>query len=243
MLLDHLLSRLNCSGIAALCAAAALCGATPSMAQTAPVAAASAAAPSERGKRDGDDVFRWILIHADKPKKPATPAAAATAAKDDKPAAVAKAKPAPRSTAKGDEAAAGVAKAQARAQQPTDAAPAPAAPAAAEPAPIETAKLSLPAEAVPVVFAAKAGPEVDNTLKVLERIEPRFPPNLLQTLRKGLVKVGFTVLPDGTVTAPSVMASSSTRLNSATLAAITQWRFAPVREPQTGVVDFVFDVD
>ena len=58
----------------------------------APAASASSAemTPAERAKRDGDKVFHWILIHADKPRKPVV------AAKEEKPMPVVRLKPAPR---------------------------------------------------------------------------------------------------------------------------------------------------
>lgn len=83
--------------------------------------------------------------------------------------------------------------------------------------------------------------ESDEILRPLIRTEPSFPPSVLRTLTKGQIRVGFTVLPDGSVAEASVVKTSDPRLRAAVLAAIAQWRFAPLRKAQNAVVDLVFD--
>jgi periplasmic protein TonB len=78
-------------------------------------------------------------------------------------------------------------------------------------------------------------------LTPVSQTEPKFPVNLVRTLRTGQVQVKFTVLPDGSVAEPAVISTSNPRLNPSALAAVAQWRFAPVRKPQRGVVDLGFN--
>ena len=193
--------------------------------------------PAERAKRDGDKVFHWILIHADKPRKPVV------VAKEEKPMPVVRLRPATRPAA--DEPAA-------------ERRPSPAQIAVAEPSPEKlpepevepapapvTAPVTTPSVAAePVAAPAVAVIEEDvaELLKPVSQVEPSFPVNLVRTLRIGQVKVMFTVLPDGSVAEPSVVGSSNARLNAAALAAVAQWRFAPVRKPQHGLVDLGFNI-
>ena len=163
----------------------------------APAASAAELTPAERARRDGDKVFHWILIHADKPRK-------AAPLKDDKTAT--------------------------RAKPPVRASALPEEPAASAPPP-----------AAATVAAPPAEEPATELLVPLAQPEPRFPANLLRTVRSGQVQVRFTVRPDGSVAEPVVVASSNPRLNPSTLAAVAQWRFAPVHKPQQGIVDLVFN--
>ena len=198
-------------------------------AQTSPQAAAPAASaavltPAERAQRDGDKVFHWILIHSDKPRKGA-------AVKDEKPVPVAaRVKPPVRVT---------------RAEAPASEASAPGenvaeakAAKAPEAVPESVTVAASAAAASPVAVVAEDPVE---TLTLLSRAEPRFPPSLLRTLSSGRVQVKFTVLPDGSVAGPEVVASSNSRLNSSALTAVAQWRFAPLHKPRQGIVDLGFD--
>jgi TonB family protein len=245
---------------AALCkfgmALAALWPSAFASAQTAaPGASAASAAsaaeltPAQRAKRDGDQVFHWILIHSDKPRKPA-------AAKDEKPAvAVTHVKPPARTAARADEPApaastATVTSSAASAASPRTAVAAPeATPATAIAAvPDATAasaavKLATATMTTPAAPAAAAAVEDDapESLKPVSQTEPKFPINLIRSLRAGQVQVKFTVLTDGSVTEPEVLSSSHPRLNPPALAAVAQWRFAPLRKPQRGVVELGFN--
>jgi TonB family protein len=66
---------------------------------------------------------------------------------------------------------------------------------------------------------------------------------VVQALRRGSVRVQFSVMPDGSVAAVDVVSSSSPRLNQAALAAVAQWRFQPVTHPQPAQVDLAFSID
>jgi TonB family protein len=228
------------------CAAAACSWfAAPAAAQSAAAASAPGAdiSPAERAQRDADKVFRWILIHSDKPRSKA-------AAKDEKPAAavapVARSKPAARpAPAKADEPAP-VAAAKAAPVAAASAPPPPRAEAAATPAPPATAAVrSTPTAAVEpaAVVTAPAEVIVEEALVPLSQVEPKLPSNVQRGSRNGEVQVRFTVLPDGSVAEPKVASSSNPRLNSAALAAVAQWRFAPLRKAQTGTVELVFNLE
>ena len=88
--------------------------------------------------------------------------------------------------------------------------------------------------------AVSAEDDASDNLVPVTQPEPKFPMNLVRTLRTGQVQVQFTVQPDGSVVEPTVVASSNPRLNPAALAAVAQWRFAPVRKPQQGIVELGF---
>ena len=225
-------------------------------AQTAtPGAAAAPAAeltPAERAKRDGDQVFHWILIHSDKPRKPA-------AAKDEKAAtAVTHAKPSARIAVHADDpapaasaatvassaASAASARRAAAAAEATSTATVGAIPEiAAAPDAVRLATAGMTAPVPSAAPAAAIGDDAPESLKALSQTEPKFPISLIRSLRTGQVQVKFTVLPDGSVAEPEVLSSSNPRLNPPALAAVAQWRFAPLRKPQHGVVDLGFNND
>jgi len=258
MLLDRL--RAPVPG-AALCkfgmALAALWPSAFADAQTAAPGASAAPAteltPAERAKRDGDQVFHWILIHSDKPRKPVAakdekpgvaathvkpPARTATRADEPAPAASAVAVATPAaSAAPAHTAAAAVAVDAPQAKPATADAAVPEATAASAAVKLATAGMTTPAAAAAAVIEDDA-PE---SLKPLSQTEPKFPINLIRGLRTGQVQVKFTVLPDGSVAEPEVLSSSNPRLNPSALAAVAQWRFAPLRKPQRGVVELGFN--
>jgi TonB family protein len=226
-------------------------------------------APSERAKREAENVFRWIMIHSDKPRKTRD-------GKDDKPAAPA---PAPVANAPKPAQAARVAKAGEGSAEGAVAAPAPAIRAAAAPAaqalPVsnvdhEAARMSnnaaalargngsavgnaaangggrtaMPDAAAPPALAAAPEPEPEQeSLVMVSQVEPQFPRAVMLDLRRGTVRVRFDVMPDGTVAAQTVVSSTNVRLNRAALAAVGQWKFQPVRETQEGIVELGFNLD
>ena len=227
------------------CVAFAACSPLlPAVAQT-PAPAASAASteltPAERTKRD-ENVFRWITIHADKPRKVVTPPV-----KEEKPPTVVRVKAPAPATATAP-AAAPVVASNAPAPKAEVAAPAPAATPSAAVAPAvaesDTQRASVSAPAAAIANAPAVAPEVDDAsdnLTLVTQVEPKFPISVVRSLRSGQVQVKFTVMPDGSVTDASVVNTTNTRLNSSALAAVAQWRFAPVRKPQQGVVELGFN--
>jgi TonB family protein len=214
---------------------------TPAPSTSAASSPASALTPEERAKREGDQVFRWILIHSDKPRKTAAP-------KDEKPApVVTRVKPPARATEPAAEASvtAAAAAAPPRPTPPPVTVPVlattPVVASIPAPEPLVVSKIDGPKATVPAPPAAAPEADVTEALRPLSQEEPKFPVNLVRTLRTGLVQVKFTVLPDGSVAEPAVVSTSNARLNPSALAAVAQWRFAPVRKPQHGVVDLGFN--
>lgn len=212
-------------------------------------------APSARAQRDAEKVFLRIRAHSDKPRRwgenkdgkdhkeaPARPAVA-----------VAPTRPAPMPVA--------AAAPPGPASVPVPAAAGPATSplailAAGEPAPTSPAAVPAPVlQAAPLVGdepapppSAPAAPQPDaepdeEALTLVEQVEPRFSSQLMQTLRKGTVQVRFEVRADGSVGQAEVVKSTSARLHGAALAAVAQWRFQPLRKPQTGLVDLSFNLD
>ena len=241
MFLDRQPARRVC---AALCLATigALAMASAA-AQQAPAAAVSGAelTPAERAQRDADKVFKWILIHADKPRKPNP---ARDEKREEKPLVAARPKPAARA-AEPAPAISGAVPApvatEATTAPVTAATPSAVVEAAVVPVFQVEARAVLPSAAPPA--ASVAAEAVDEILTPLFRAEPQFPANVLRTLRKGAVQLRFTVLPDGSVADAAVVTSTNARLNPSALAAIAQWRFAPLRKPQPGLVALGFDLD
>jgi TonB family protein len=90
---------------------------------------------------------------------------------------------------------------------------------------------------------APAAPLQSERLRPIAQPAPEFPPSLVQSLRRGSVRVQFNVMPDGTVAALDVVGSSNPRLNPAALAAVAQWRFQPVTRAQLAQVDLAFSID
>jgi len=244
----------------ALCIAFAVCFPwLPAAAQSAAPNAQAASSPgaemtpSERAKRDADSVFRWITIHADKPRKADKPPV-----KEEKPPTVVRLKApaaAPVATTATAPAAsvapvaapvvasnAPSAKPEAAALVPASAsAPSPASTPAASELVAQRASVAAPGAAVanaPPVAAEED--DAGDTLTLVTQVEPKFPITVVRSQRSGQVQVKFTVLPDGSVSEVGIVTTSNTRLNSSAIAAVSQWRFAPVRKPQQGVVELGF---
>lgn len=252
--------RMHCSGWAAVAAAAFIwlassaARAQPAPAVVPPPAPNGEMSAAERAKRDADKVFHWIMIHSDKPRKAkaeAKPEPKAEARREDKPVA------APAATAAGrpgrTEAAAPNAKGSE--QGKSDGAAATASVTAQPNLPVagpEAAKGSS-ADAAPKQVASippnKAAPPVDEgddediALVPVQQAEPDFPASVMRQLRKGLVQVRFDVQADGTVARAEVVKTTHRRLNDTAIAAVSQWRFQPVRKAQSAVVELGFNLD
>jgi protein TonB len=174
------------------------------------------------------------MIHSDKPRSKSG------VAKEESTTVAVKVKPVARAPAKDDDSASKPEAALAPVVASTPTPVAVVAPAAQPGATVAAATTVV--AAAPAVVPSPAVPAIE-TLTPLARAEPQFPQNLLRSLRKGQVQVQFTVLPDGSVDTPIVLASSSPRLNSSVLAAVTQWRFAPLTKAQSAVVEVGFDIE
>jgi TonB family protein len=207
-------------------AVAALLGtASPAWGQaSAPAPSASASSPSsasERASREGDKVFKWILMHSDKPRKTKAEAPKPPAARTEK----ASATPSipVQSTA---------AAAPAETTRPAEASNGSAVAALAPP----SARQEKPAEPQPEE-------DTEEPLVLKTQVDPEFPGALMRNLRRGTVQVKFTVQPDGTVGSTEVVKTTHSRLNTAATAAVKQWRFEPMRHAQLGIVELGFNLD
>lgn len=204
---------------------------------------------AERAQHEADKVFRWIMIHSDKPRKSsavaATPATV-VAPKDDKAIAAARPKPVTRLPAKAEEAASEPAGALAAAQPLTEAGIGLVARSGEATGAVVAPELARATAndgaALPVdVVGAAPNDAAGDVLRPISQAEPKFSANVLRGLPNGQVQVRFNVLPDGSVSDPAVVESSNRRLNSSVLAAVAQWKFAPIRETQIGIVNLVFN--
>jgi len=215
-------------------------------AQTVPPATGAGAgeSASERASREGDKVFQWIRMHADKPRKAAAaekaPVAAATPAAPVKVAA----KPAPKpADSSATETSQHASKAAPQQQQVAAAAAKP--PVSSEPPPSQAAAALTDASAPVASTAASPQVEIEEDLSLVPvaRAEPEFPGALMRQLRKGLVQVAFTVQPDGSVSEAHAVTSSHPRLAPSAIASVSQWKFKPVHHAQQAVVDLGFNLD
>jgi TonB family protein len=239
--------------------ALSLCGGMAAHAQApAPTPNPADPALAERAQREGDKVFKWILIHSDKPRrsadaKPAAPAPApATAAAAAPAKAVARAKDegivervtplSPAAATAGALAAATPANGAAGGGAAASAAGGAA--AAAAPAPADTTvALAAPTAAAVPMPVPEPEPEEDLPLMLVRQVEPEFPVSVLRRIQKGSVHVRFEVQPDGTVKQTEVLKTSNARLNQAAQEAVAQWRFMPLKHTQFGVVELAFNME
>ncbi|MGM9483239.1 energy transducer TonB [Roseateles sp. NT4] len=241
----------------------AIAGALMMLAQTASAQQEAPKAESlERAQKAADAVFHWIKLNADKGANRDKPAAAPAPAPAPAPVAR-KAAPAPTPVAAAPKPA--PAATPSAAPQPTATAvaaapePAPVAVAAApEPEPDRTpvvlaSAAPTPAPAAPLAAAARAAEpppkaqeeEIEEPLRLLAKVDPTLPRNMQQSssARDGYAQVQFTVGPDGKVQQASVIKASHSRLGTAAVEAVKQWRFAPIRKAREAAVEVAFKGD
>jgi TonB family protein len=236
----------------AILLAAPLLHAQQSSASAQPSSAAKQA--EAKAAEEGDKVFKWIIMHAEKPRKATEAKAAAVAAPAAPPAKHAAAPaPAPAARRAKDEgitervtplapaAGAAVAASPASAGAPVaTAAPAPA-PAASTPS---TALALAPKTSEPPPAPEPEPEEEDEPLVMVKSADPEMPRSLLTgQMTKGTVQVRFEVKPDGSVDDVEVVKSTQQKLNRSATTAVSQWRFKPIKHAQYGMVEMVFDPD
>lgn len=222
---------------------------------------------AERAERDANKVFHWIMMHSDKPRKakpeakaaaPSTAAgatanAAAAGGSTAAPAAATAAAPAKPARTEAAAAAPAVASGKPEAQPAGKSAPSsggdsakvlaaasPSAAAASAPTQLAAAVAS-PANAA--AAAAEEDDDDDVALVPTAQVAPDFPANIMRQLRKGSVQVRFDVQADGTVSKTEVVKTTHRRLNDVATAAVTQWRFQPLRKSQSAIVELGFNLD
>jgi TonB family protein len=204
-----------------------------------------------RAQKATDAVFHFIKLNAERGAS-RTPPQAATPAPAPAPApAPRRAAPAPAPVVAARSTPAPAAPAVATPAPVAEAAPAPAATAEAAPV-LLAAATPAPAPAAPMALAASAveppapepaveeEPEVP--LKLLHKVNPTMPRQMQQqTLRNGYAQVQFTVAPDGTVSKVQTIKASHSRLGTAAVDAIRQWRFAPIPAARDAAVEIAFN--
>lgn len=225
-------------------------------AQAASEPAANGDAALERAKRDADKVFKWIMIHSDKPRK-------AAAAADAKPVAAPAPRPAPKPKVEDSgivERVTPIAATAASARPPAPPtavaalAPKPAAAsAAAAPAQLSASDAALALATASAAAGRTASPPMptaeeledddDEPLVLVKQVEPEFSLPTMRKLLKGAVRVRFEVKPDGDVGETEVVKTTSSRLNEAAMRAVAQWKFQPVKRAQHGVVELAFNLE
>ncbi len=110
--------------------------------------------------------------------------------------------------------------AEAPAPEPVQPTPQPAQPVVAAPAPAPVA----PAPAPPPPAAAPA----PVTPTVISAVQPRYPPVALRRRIEGMVEVGFTIMPDGSVSNVRVLSSRpGSTFDREAINAMERWRFTP----------------
>lgn len=220
------LTRHACRGLTAVCSAAWLLHGAPAQAQT----PANADAALERSQKQSDNVYRWIKLHAEPPRKPEPGA-----------------KPRPRA----DATAQVPRRSDARMGQPEAATATEA--AATEGLTVQDTAQELAASAAPVAAASAAAPatppaaaavaaEVEKELRPLSQPQPEIPRELRNAIANGRVLLSFTVQPDGSVAQASVLNSTNRRLAKPALDAVSQWRFEPIRTARAVQVEIEFNL-
>jgi TonB family protein len=227
-------------------------------------AAGGDAAALERAKRDADKVFKWIMIHSDKPRKSAVADAKPAPAPAPAPTTTAATAPRPAPKPKVEDsgivervtpigAAAPAARAPGAPTAVAALAPKPAAASAASPAQLSASDAALALATASAAAGRTAPPPLptageledddDEPLVLVKQVEPEFTPATMRKLLKGSVQVRFEVKPDGEVGQTEVVKTTSARLNEAAMRAVAQWKFQPVKKAQHGVVELAFNLE
>lgn len=196
----------------------------------------------ERAQKQADRVFTFIRLHSEKsPAKRAAPAEAAPAVAVVPAVVNAQAK-APLKPPSKPVVAAAVEPLQTAPLEPTPPAPAAEPPATLLAAASLSAAAGVQPELLPQPPARQAEPEPP-TLQLLSKVEPEIPRQLQADFRGGSVTLRFMVQTDGSVAQAQALQSSHKRLTTAAIAAVNQWRFAPLPAPREATVDIAFAVE
>lgn len=87
---------------------------------------------------------------------------------------------------------------------------------------------------IPAVVAARTA------LIAIENEPPVLTGALAREAPQGVVRVAFTVKPDGSTADHTIAASSNRRLNNPAIAALSKWRYQPIDSAQSAEVEFEF---
>lgn len=116
------------------------------------------------------------------------------------------------------------------------------------PPPANAGAPRLPPAAAPTAALAATKPQADADpapaappLRLIASVEPSVSNEWLDTAHDELlVKVAFTVRPDGQVTEAQVLSSTDRRLNRPVLRALKSWRYAPIPQARQHTISFAF---
>jgi TonB family protein len=84
---------------------------------------------------------------------------------------------------------------------------------------------------------------LNTELVAISQAEPRLSPSVLRDLTEGVVKVSFTVNPDGSTADARIVSSTARSLNNPVLAAVREWRYQRIDVPQRTEVELVYKFD
>ncbi len=211
------------ASVLAWCVACAMAATmTPVWAQT----AASTDKAQERSQQQSDSVYRWIKYFADQPSKARPKTDAPQPAKKPivRPAAAETAQTAPATDATTPPPA--LQTAVETQQQPPLVQTQPVA---------QDAAVAKPAAPEPQIVA-----EAEKPLRPVYVVEPTIPREMRDEAINASVRLSFTVLPNGTISAPEVVSGDNRRLNRSALQAIAQWRFEPIQTARATQIEFAF---
>ena len=217
----------------------------------------NADAAAERTKRQAENPYKWIIMQDDKPRARAAAKPPTTAEREKKPVpsppertaarpVPASASPLTPAVASPSTTASSVKPEQAPPVAATPApAPAPvAAPVVAPVIPAVEASTSNTALASPSLPAKPIEPQLPETLNLLVQVPPELTREVVSKgIRQGRVKVKFNVMPDGSVADAQVVTSTNRLLNSAVLAAVAKWKYAPIKQIQEHGAEVAFNLD
>lgn len=251
------ITRLAVLGTLFTCASTVQAQSTSSNTKETPNADAAA----ERTKRQAENPYKWIIMQDDKPRAKGTAKPPATAEREKKPvppqserttarAVPASASPVPPAVASPPTTASSVKPEQAAPLAATPA-PAPAPAPAPVAAPVVTpvipaveANSPSTALASPSLPAKPVEPQLPEPLNLLVQVPPELTREVVSRgIRQGRVKVKFNVMPDGSVADAQVVTSTNRLLNSAVLAAVTKWKYAPIKQIQEHGAEVAFNLD
>ncbi len=78
--------------------------------------------------------------------------------------------------------------------------------------------------------------------KLVHRVTPQYPPEAREAGTEGTVVLEATIAKDGSVRETRVKQDADPHLVKAARAAVGQWRYEPVRDPQGKAVEATFSV-
>ena len=106
--------------------------------------------------------------------------------------------------------------------------------------PVQPARRTEPNVAAP---QPQPEPEEEVALRLIQKVDPDIPRQLVSNIRNGSVMVRFQVKPDGSTTKVETLGNPNKRLASSAIAAVQQWKFAPIPKQREATVEIGFKLD